>query len=981
MLRRPTYEDLQRRIAELEEESAERKRADAELKQSAARYRLIAENSGDVIWTLDLVSHRYTYVSPSAEKFLGYTAEEAMAQPFGMVLTPESLQRVLTMLSVRIAAFEAGDLSQKVGTTEVDQPRKDGSIVHTEVVTTLLTDSQGKVVEVLGVTRDLTERKRAEIALKESEERFRAFFDNSMDAVFLTSPDGDIFSANKAACEMFGRSEEELYRLGRAAVVDPSDPRLVGALEQRSRAGMFKGELTFLRKDGSRFPGEVTSAVFASRDGQPRTSLAIRDITERKRTEAALRESEQTSNRAAEVSRTMAELGRIIGSSLSIDEVYEQFAEVVKRIIPFDRLTIGIIDAKQDTYTYKHAVGISIPERKKGHGIPLPRIMKDVVHKRTGLLLLADDRGFTKEYPSVSFLFKAGIRSIIFAPLISKDEVIGLLFLGCLSSTSYKEGDLKLAEGVARQISGAIANSLLFAERERSEEALRESERRFRYIFNSANDAVFIRDLKGPFWEVNEVACERLGYTREELLRMSPVDIVTPEAVKATREQIRNMEQKGHLLFETVHRRKDGSDLPVEVNSRRIEYDGKPCILSIARDITDRKRVEEEKDRLQAQLLQAQKMESVGRLAGGVAHDFNNMLGIIIGNAEMASLQIPPDEPLHQSLQEIIKASYRSADTVRQLLAFARKQTISPKILDLNDTVSGMLKMLHRLIGENIELTWVPGSNLGKVRMDPSQVNQILANLVVNSRDAIQGVGKVTIESESALFDESYCMEHAGSSPGEYVLLAVSDTGTGMSPEVMEHLFDPFFTTKEVGKGTGLGLATVYGIVKQNNGFITVHSRPGSGTTFKIYFPRHEGESVAIRGKPEADLPRGTETILIAEDEAPLLRIANEILTKQGYKVLAARTPNESLSLSERHTGMIHLLLTDVVMPEMNGRQLAEKLKWKHPDLKCLFMSGYTTNVVAHHGVLDEGVHFVEKPFSPRILAEKVREVLDNSKL
>jgi two-component system cell cycle sensor histidine kinase/response regulator CckA len=398
----------------------------------------------------------------------------------------------------------------------------------------------------------------------------------------------------------------------------------------------------------------------------------------------------------------------------------------------------------------------------------------------------------------------------------------------------------------------------------------------------------------------------------------------------------------------------------------------------VNQDITERKQAEEERQKLQAQLLQAQKMESVGRLAGGVAHDFNNMLGIIIGNAEMAALEIAPGHPLIQNIQEIIHAGRRSAETVRQLLAYARKQTIRPEVLDLNDTISGMLNMLRRIIGEDIELTWIPGKEVDKVRMDPSQINQVLANLVVNSRDAIPGVGKITIESANTVLDETYCGQHSGFVPGEYVLVVVSDTGVGMSTEVMEHIFDPFFTTKEMGRGTGLGLATVYGIVKQNEGFISVYSEPGKSTTFKIYLPRVGGERVSAQAKTEERrLPRGMETVLLAEDEGPLLRIARDILARQGYAVLAARTPGEALALAENHTGKIHLLLTDVVMPEMNGRELMESLHARLPSMKVLFMSGYTADVVAHHGVLDSGVHFIEKPFSPSALAEKVREVLD----
>jgi signal transduction histidine kinase len=386
----------------------------------------------------------------------------------------------------------------------------------------------------------------------------------------------------------------------------------------------------------------------------------------------------------------------------------------------------------------------------------------------------------------------------------------------------------------------------------------------------------------------------------------------------------------------------------------------------------------EEREKLQTQFAQAQKMESVGRLAGGVAHDFNNMLGAILGYTELAMEKVDPAQPLFAYLQEVRKAAERSADLTRQLLAFARKQTVAPKVLDLNETVSGMLKMLQRLIGEDIELAWLPGKDLGSVNVDPSQIDQILANLCVNARDAIAGVGKVTIETGAAAFDEAYCAAHAGFVPGDYVLLAVSDNGCGMDQETLGHLFEPFFTTKEPGKGTGLGLAMVYGAVKQNNGFINVYSEPGQGTTFKIYLPRHEAKAQAQADAAAAHPARGGhETLLLVEDDPALLSMTTMMLGRMGYAVIGAKTPGEAIRLAHEHAGDISLLLTDVVMPEMNGRDLAANILSLYPGMKRLFMSGYTASVIAHHGVLDQGVNFIQKPFSITDLAAKVREALD----
>jgi two-component system sensor histidine kinase EvgS len=394
-------------------------------------------------------------------------------------------------------------------------------------------------------------------------------------------------------------------------------------------------------------------------------------------------------------------------------------------------------------------------------------------------------------------------------------------------------------------------------------------------------------------------------------------------------------------------------------------------------DISERKRAEEEREKLQSQLIQAQKMESVGRLAGGVAHDYNNMLGVIIGFTELALARTAADDLLRDHLGEVLNAARRATDITRQLLAFARKQTIAPQVLDLNDTVESMLKMLRRLIGEDVNLLWRPGAGLWSVKIDPSQLDQLLANLCVNGRDAIADVGRITIETTNVGIDAAYCADHLGFSPGEFVLLTVSDDGCGMDRATLDQLFEPFFTTKGTGRGTGLGLAMVYGIVKQNNGFINVYSEPDKGSTFRIYLPRHMGATDRAEAAAVVEIPRGHgETILVVEDEVAILRLAGKMLERLGYRVLEAMTPARALEIAKEHGRRIDLLITDVVMPEMNGRDLAERLQADYPELKLLFMSGYTADVIAHRGVLEEGVHFVQKPFANHELAVKVREVL-----
>ena len=402
-------------------------------------------------------------------------------------------------------------------------------------------------------------------------------------------------------------------------------------------------------------------------------------------------------------------------------------------------------------------------------------------------------------------------------------------------------------------------------------------------------------------------------------------------------------------------------------------------MISTVWDVTAPKKAEQERQKLQEQLAQSQKMESVGRLAGGVAHDFNNMLGVILGHSEIALEMLDEEDPVRQGLQEIHNAALRSAKLTQQLLAFARKQTVTPKILDLNEVVNGMLGMLRRLIGENIILNWNPEASLWQVKIDPGQIDQIMANLSVNSRDAISGAGVVTIETENVSFSVEDAALNGKVSPGDYVLLQFSDNGKGMDKEVLSHLFDPFFTTKAQGEGTGLGLATVYGIVKQNKGFIYVYSEPGQGTIFKIYLPRYLGpEAAAQEENPPHELPgdEGPKTFLVVEDEPANLQIFKTMLERMDFHVLAAATPGEAIALARAHPDSIDLVITDVVMPEMNGRELVKRLLTSHPGIKRLFMSGYTANVIAHHGVVEEGINFIQKPFSRKDLLAKINQVL-----
>ncbi len=550
-----------------------------------------------------------------------------------------------------------------------------------------------------------------------------------------------------------------------------------------------------------------------------------------------------------------------------------------------------------------------------------------------------------------------------------------------------KDGTIKYGEvsgsPIMREdrVIGMISVARDVTERKRLEEALRASEASFTMLVDTIPDIVTRTDLSGKILFTNDYVPKVTGYTHEELEGRNLLDFISPDEPDGAVKRMTAILSEGRQGPNVYHMiMKDGRKIPFEVNGDVLrDKDGKPFgRVHICRDISLRIKAEQEKEQLQEKLVQAQKMESIGRLAGGIAHDFNNMLGVILGHVELALENIQPGQTLYNSLQEIRKAAQRSADLTSQLLAFARRQTVSPQILDMNETVTKMLKMLQRLIGEDINLAWLPGHNVWPIEIDPSQIDQILANLCVNARDAITGTGKVTIETENVTLDQTYCTDHPGFIPGEYVLLTVSDDGCGMSRETQSKLFEPFFTTKETGKGTGLGLAMVYGIVKQNNGFINIYSEPDKGTTCRIYLPRHHGNGRRKRMEDIQETPlRGGETVLVVEDERAILDLVGIILRGQGYSVLAAATPDEAISLAAKHNGDIHLLLTDVVMPKMNGRDLAGILQSRHPHLKCLFTSGYTANVIAHHGILDDGVHFIAKPFSRKDLAFKVRAALD----
>jgi two-component system, cell cycle sensor histidine kinase and response regulator CckA len=683
----------------------------------------------------------------------------------------------------------------------------------------------------------------------------------------------------------------------------------------------FNSEFRIVWPDGTvRY---IKGIVTADREGKPSRIISVNyDITERKLVEEALRKSEKYFKAITE-------------SATDILVIVDQLG-LIKYASPSVEWVAGY---RPDELMGKSAFDLIIPD-------DIPRAVED----------------FSQS-------------------LLTKEVAIRNSF-----RISHKDGSQRIMDGIGKNflhdpiINGFIMNIRDVSDHQQALEAMRESEFKFRSLVEHALDCILIIDLGGTILFANNAAVQTIEVNDSaSLVGRNVMEFIAPESLEDVINDFLQVAQGNDAYLAKYYLiSAKGKRICVESIGKVISFEGKPADLISIRDITKRNQAEEEKERLQGQLLQAQKMESVGRLAGGVAHDFNNMLGVILGHTEIAMGKVDANHPLYVHLQEIRLAAEHSADLTHQLLAFARKQTVMPKVIDMNATIEGMLKMLLRLIGEDIHLIWLPSKNLWPVKVDPSQIDQILANLCINARDAITGVGKVTIETGNSVFDEGYCANHAGFIPGDYVLLAVSDNGCGMDKEVLGMLFEPFFTTKGVGKGTGLGLSTVYGIVRQNDGFINVYSEPQQGTTFRIYLPRHTSKTEQVRMEgPQEPVLRGHETVLVVEDEPAILEMSKLMLEQQGYRILTAGTPGEAIRLAEKHAGEIHLLMTDVVMPEMNGRDLAKELLSLYPNLKRLFMSGYTANVIAHHGVLDEGITFIQKPFSIRDLAAKVREALD----
>ncbi len=677
------------------------------------------------------------------------------------------------------------------------------------------------------------------------------------------------------------------------------------------------------------------------------------------------------------VLRAIRNVNQLITQEKDRDRLLKGACEILTEDRGYSNAWIALLDEEQRaTAAFESGLGASfepMAERlKRGE---LTRCAKETLEQE-GAVITYDPPAECGDCPLVG---QYSGRKGVSVRLEHEGVVYGLISVSVPEEFSRDEEELSLFTEAAGDIAFALHNLKMEEEHKRSDTALEESEERYKNLSNLAYEGILIHN-KGVAIDANESMAKMFGYQREELIGKNVIKLCIPEEYHGLIAE--KISQEVSEPYEVMGKKKDGTLFHIELEARNIRESGGGSRVAAIRDITDRKQAEKEKAALEEQLLQSQKMESIGRLAGGVAHDFNNLLTVILSACSFMADDLREGDPLLKDVREIKNAGDRAVALTRQLLAFSRRQMLQTEVLDLNLTLKNLDKMLRRLIGEDIDIETDLDPDIWKIEADPGQIEQIVMNLAVNARDAMPGIGKLTIETANVELDEEYARNHVNVTPGPYVMLAVSDTGSGMDKETTAQIFDPFFTTKEKGKGTGLGLSMVYGIVKQHGGNIWVYSEPGKGTIFKIYLPKTKAteRTPSMAMSTVAD-SRGTETVLVVEDERAVLKLAVRTLERKGYNVLAARDGLEGQGVANTHEGPIHLLLTDVVMPNMGGKELAQKLLATRPQLKVLYMSGYTDNAIVHHGVLDKDTHFVQKPFGLDSLVQKVREVLDYQKV
>jgi PAS domain S-box-containing protein len=780
-------------------------------------------------------------------------------------------------------------------------------------------------------------RRQPTAATREVEDLYTLLIESCTDyAIFLLDPEGCITSWNVGAERIKGYTAQEIIGQHFSIFYSAEDIKArkpVTGLQIATREGRYHDEGWRVRKGGSQIWASVIIAALRNEAGNVRGFAKItRDLTARKLAEEERRQvADERERSRTQALRATEEQFRLLLDSTAEGIVAQDLRGTCVICNPAAVRILGYASADELLGKPMHAlVHHTRPDgsRYPRSECPIHGVMPngDGVHAEDEVFWRKDGSSVPVEYWAY--------------PIRSSENAIG-----------------------------SVVTFLDITERRRAQQALEESEVRFRTLTEASFEGIVFAE-GGIIYDANEGFAQMFGYSKEEVIGRPALDFVADESVETVR---RRADYNIEGRFDAVGKRKDGRKLFLEVTGKTHVVEGRRARLTALRDVT-------EKRNLENNLRQAQKMEAIGRLAGGVAHDFNNLLTVVLTYTDLLIGDLPPRDPRAEDLAEIRKASLAAASLTKQLLAFSRQQVIEPRLVNLNDAVMASARMLTRVVGEDIKLVTLLSSDPAQVIIDPGQLEQVIMNLAVNARDAMPTGGTLTLETSIEQLDDEYASVHWHAVTGEFVMIAVTDTGSGMDDATRARIFEPFFTTKEVGKGTGLGLSTVYGIVEQSRGFVWVYSEPGHGTTFKVYFP------LATKG-PRSKTPtqqapvtlHGTETILLAED-APQVRAATrEILKRYGYAVIEAARGDQALAIAETMRGQIHLLLTDVVMPEMSGRVLAERFSAVRPNARVLYMSGYTNDAIVRHGVLEPGLAYIQKPFSPEILARKIREVLEKS--
>ena len=912
---------------------------------SEQRFRALVEHSSEVIMLLD-GDGTVLFASQATSPVLGYSPTENLGRHVFELVHPDDRSGALELFA------ELMEAPGRLVRTGLRALHKDGSWRRLEVVGVNRLNEPAIGAIVVNY-RDVTERERTERDLRETLSLLNATFESTADGILVVDLAGHIVS--------FNRKFAELWRIPDSILETKDAPQAIAfVLEQLvdPQGFMTKVRDLYARPEASSFD------VLTFQDGriferfsQPQLIggksvgrvWSFRDVTEAKRAERIQLATYRISE-AAHATGTLQELFRAIHG-------------IVGELMPAKNFYIALYDAAADLLTFPYHVDEydnDFPSKRPGKGLT-----EYVLRTGEPLLVTPEVQAELERRGQVELI---GAPSIdwVGVPLKIGDRPIGVLVAQTYApGVRYGETERHILQFVSTQVAMAI-------ERKRTEEQLHESERKYRLLFETNPEPMWVYDFETlRILAVNEAAITRYGYSEPEFLALTIRDIRPAEEQGRLEQELARRSDEGAVPSSVRHRAKDGRLFEVDLVARPLEFAGRRARLVLARDVTAQRQLEN-------QLRQSQKMEAVGQLAGGIAHDFNNLLTAILGSTQLLLHATPPGDVRREDVEEIRNAGLRAAELTRQLLAFSRRQVLAPKVLELNAVVANMDKMLRRLIGDDVELATALHAEAGAVNADPGQLEQVLLNLVVNARDAMPSGGRVLIETTRLLLRDELVERRHRLPPGDYVCLAVTDSGLGMDEATQAHLFEPFFTTKEVGKGTGLGLATVYGIVKQSGGYIWVYSEPGRGTTVKVYLPRVPGSLEPPLPAPEPPALRGgSETVLLVEDAAPVRTLARRSLEGCGYRVLDAADGPSAIDLSARHAGVIDVLVTDVVMPGMSGRELAERLAPTRPEMKVLYTSGYTDDAMVRQGVLNAGVAFLQKPFVPDSLARKVRDVLD----